>query len=299
MLRDILRRIGVRTARQKPATGRSLQLQLDSKRLCALLPDKTLQEASAQKQAQALDAHLTRQVYQTLNATHGALVDTSPRSIRDLVQTKLGYAPVIAPSNVPDAGNGLFISGTAPAGCLVALFPGMFYQPSEIPQQLSDLAICRYDGVIVDSSHDVCINASFQDHQKELYHPFGTAHYANHGAPNTLQFLLDIRSNRLPAHLSALIPVQEAVTSRIRFFNGLADMAARQRVPGVELYTKEGKNVLRTVALVALRDIADGEEVLFNYRFNPQISLPSWYTDPEPEITRRRWHSSPAAMLFR
>ncbi|CAN8067631.1 unnamed protein product [Agarophyton chilense] len=297
MFPSLLRRLRSIISPATAATGRSLQLQLDSKRLCGVLPDKNLKDAPPEAQAQALNAHLTRQVYQTLHATHGALIDASSKPICELVQSRLGYVPVIARSSIADAGNGLFISGTAPAGCMVALFPGLFYKPSELPEHISDLAISRYDGVIVDSSHDVCINVTLADDEKELYHPFGTAHYANHGPPNTLQFLLDIQANSLPSHVRGLIPVQEAVTSSIPLFSGWADLAARQRVPGVGLYTKEGKNVLRTVALMALRDIDNDEEVLFNYRFNPKVCLPDWYKDPEPDISERRWHTS-SGMLF-
>eukprot|EP00178_Gracilaria_changii_P016449 TRINITY_DN470_c0_g1_i1.p1 TRINITY_DN470_c0_g1~~TRINITY_DN470_c0_g1_i1.p1 ORF type:complete len:302 (-),score=58.42 TRINITY_DN470_c0_g1_i1:876-1781(-) len=301
MWQALLRRVRALTLQTGGAdnvSGRALQLRLDSQRVCAVLPDKTLQHASAQQQAHALDAHLTRQVYQLLRATHGALIDTSDRSIAQVVHAELGYVPVIAPSRIAHAGNGLFVNGTARAGSVVALFPGLFYQPSELPRNISDLAIARYDGVIVDSSQDVCINVSFAAHRKQVYHPFGTAHYANHGKPNTLQFLLDIQTRSLPAHLSALIPVQRAVTSRSALFGAWADLAARQRVAGVHLYTKEGKHVLRTVALVALRDIEHNEEVLFNYRFNPKVAWPEWYEDPEPEITERRWHSSSCGVFF-
>jgi hypothetical protein len=43
------------------------------------------------------------------------------------------------------------------------------------------------------------------------------------------------------------------------------------------------------MAAVALHDIADGEELFMNYRFNPLAPTPDWYTDPDPEAAARRW----------
>jgi len=44
------------------------------------------------------------------------------------------------------------------------------------------------------------------------------------------------------------------------------------------------------VALIATTDIEGEEEVLLNYRLNPQAgTLPSWYKPVDLEEDKRRW----------
>ena len=46
--------------------------------------------------------------------------------------------------------------------------------------------------------------------------------------------------------------------------------------------------MVRSIALVALSDIKD-EELLLNYRLNPALDAPAWYTQVDPEEDERRW----------
>lgn len=43
------------------------------------------------------------------------------------------------------------------------------------------------------------------------------------------------------------------------------------------------------VALVALRPLQDGDELLFNYRLSPGFGRPSWYTAVDEQEADRRW----------
>ena len=52
-------------------------------------------------------------------------------------------------------------------------------------------------------------------------------------------------------------------------------------------HTADGAK-LRTLAAIALDDIED-EELFLNYRYNPANKAPSWYVDPDPEASKRRW----------
>lgn len=45
--------------------------------------------------------------------------------------------------------------------------------------------------------------------------------------------------------------------------------------------------------LVSLKPLEDGDELFLNYRFNPNHPVPSWYTDPFPEESKRRWTQQP------
>lgn len=53
------------------------------------------------------------------------------------------------------------------------------------------------------------------------------------------------------------------------------------------------------LALVATRTIRDGEELLQNYRLNPALPRPDWYTSIDPEQERRRWARPVYASLLK
>lgn len=44
---------------------------------------------------------------------------------------------------------------------------------------------------------------------------------------------------------------------------------------------------------VAVAPLADGDELLLNYRFNPAHEAPAWYVDPDPAQAKRRWAPLP------
>lgn len=300
MLQALLSRLRTLRAPRSPS-GRAQQLQHDAERLYAVL-NNSASNPSVEQLAHTLNKHLQHEVHRVFHATYKALLDGST-PLQTGVQSRLGYVPLVQSSRVQGAGNGLFVRGEARAGSLLAVFPGLFFNMSDVPSQLSDLAIARYDGVIIDSSHPISINVPSQQQDErgndvatgQMEHPFATAHYANHGMPNALQFMIDVPRNSLPSHMYDLVPVRAAPKQRsmLSILDKWADLAFIQRVSGSELYTKQGEHVLKTVGLLALRDIHDGEEIRFNYRFNPQAKqLPHWYTDPEPEVSKRRWQQS-------
>lgn len=48
-------------------------------------------------------------------------------------------------------------------------------------------------------------------------------------------------------------------------------------------------SVIKGLAFVAIRHIQD-EEILLNYRLNPQVQKPAWYAPVDVEEDRRRWY---------
>ncbi|GIL88860.1 hypothetical protein Vretifemale_16784, partial [Volvox reticuliferus] len=66
----------------------------------------------------------------------------------------------------------------------------------------------------------------------------------------------------------------------------------RQRLPGElraeELLSPPGEKV-RLLVLVATRALRDGEELLQNYRMNPNVTRPEWYVVHDAEAEQRRW----------
>ncbi len=53
-------------------------------------------------------------------------------------------------------------------------------------------------------------------------------------------------------------------------------------------YVMQGQQI-KGLVFVATRQVQD-EEVLLNYRLNPQVHKPSWYASVDEEEDKRRWY---------
>lgn len=277
---------------------------------------------SIQHQAGVIKYHLLSSTRRILQATYDSLTSTSPNQV---LRNMFSFIPVIAPSTIELAGRGLFVDGTVHPGTVVALYPGMSYLPSQLrvamrstPSEeersetkdvhstnepnLSDYAIARYDGVVIDGAAEISIDlddilstTSFNEEQPlSLHHPFANAHLVNHPPPdvsaNVLQFILDIDFASLGFPLAALMPVRSS-NVQVGRMESFENSASRQCVQGVEHFVSSATwdRTLRTVALVALRPLRD-EEIFMNYRFNPKIEPPKWYaTCGDGSEASRRW----------
>ena len=199
----------------------------------------------------------------------------------------LGFAPQCRASSASaDAGDGVFVRGAAAAGSVVALYPGDVYAPEQLDdktvEQLfaggNDFVIGRYDRTFIDGAS---VGAA--------PNPLGVGHLINHPPPgtepNVVQFAFDFSSDDakagrgapppLPAHLRYLIPNQFATsTNSIKHL-----LVERARRPAV---------LVPSLVLVTTRAVQD-EELFLNYRLNPKLPAPEWYTSVDPEEDRRRW----------
>lgn len=231
-------------------------------------------------------------------------------------------------SSVQGAGRGVFVHGLVKKGSVVTLYPGLSYLPSQIRRSRlaggddnaasrADYFISRYDGVVIDGSVEVEVDATglisqtqqadgatsmvevgrqaMLGEERELTHPLGLGHLVNHPPkgmmPNVLQFMVDLDLNAMPREMRTLVPCRNCgnVNSVIE---RMENVAFQQRVPSSAAFVSgiaDANRLVRTVALVATRDISD-EEVFMNYRFNPAApGLPDWYSDCDPEGSARRW----------
>lgn len=196
------------------------------------------------------------------------------------------------------------MEGSVRAGDVISIYPGASYLPSQMRLvhgqglEMGDYCISRYDGVMIDGSIDVEIDVSQSlpstggREDSQLVHPFANAHIINHPAagstPNALQFMLDIDTAALPTAVKPLVPVQNSDLP-VSYLENLENLSLRQRVPGVEFFVQRpADRVLRTVVIVALKDLAD-EEVFIDYRFNPEVQWPKWYVECKGGGGARRW----------
>lgn len=57
----------------------------------------------------------------------------------------------------------------------------------------------------------------------------------------------------------------------------------------VAAHSGAGQLVIKGLAFVAIRHIQN-EEILLNYRLNPQVLKPAWYAPVDVEEDKRRWY---------
>lgn len=58
-----------------------------------------------------------------------------------------------------------------------------------------------------------------------------------------------------------------------------------------------GYNVLMRSMIIVANDWITDEELFLDYRYNPKHPAPGWYSDPDPETTKRRWTGNPLINL--
>lgn len=201
---------------------------------------------------------------------------------------------------MPHAGRGIFVQGFVPCGDVVTLYPGVSYLPSHVRRLdgVNDYFISRYDGVIIDGAAPVELEVPEGEGKggAELEHPFAVGHLVNHPpkgvVPNVLQFMLDLEVGRLDKRVVPLVPTTNfEEIGEGGMLERLENVAYRQQVAGIEMFGGE-RSVRRTMALVALTDLTEGEEVFMDYRFNPQLANhPEWYHACDEEVSARRWKS--------
>ncbi len=223
---------------------------------------------------------------------------------RRSVLARAGMLPRVDTSLVPEAGEGVFLEGGCEAGRVVALYPGRVYMPFQVDRIHSQFhrahkggrsglaegmalrayedlfglpdgprnahAIQRYDGVTT--------NARWGSTSEQANY-FAVGHKINHPPkglfPNVIVCPFDFPV-RLAGEFPKLVPNaafrDDGVTPSWMW------MLAEKRPLAVQ-----------SMLFVALSDIAPGEELLVNYRFNPALKLPAWYHPVDVEEDQRRW----------
>lgn len=225
------------------------------------------------------------------------------RAIDAAQRRAFGFAVSVAPSAAPGSdGKGVFISGEALPGSVVAIFPGVTYTPPQLHLLPNGQAhfegnrhlMLRHDGCIIDGSP----RATKLVHSSALANPLSVAHLVNHPPagmmPNVVPAALDIDVT-LPAQLLPLLPNISFAQARSQLLLESGDSKPirtwldmfRESLHGIA--DEEGSvHVFRGLVLVSTRVIKD-EELYMNYRLNPHLKYPDWYTPVDREEDLRRW----------
>eukprot|EP00177_Eucheuma_denticulatum_P007524 GFKZ01013697.1.p1 GENE.GFKZ01013697.1~~GFKZ01013697.1.p1 ORF type:complete len:310 (+),score=28.51 GFKZ01013697.1:56-985(+) len=279
---------------------RDLQLRLDTNRIYATFgPSRHQQSPPFPHIARSVRYFLHSSAVHQLSHLHTAL--RNPSQLHFVLIRSLGFSLCVAASKIPNAGRGVFVKGgSIKRGTLVTLYPGVSYLPSDVRKlsNVNDYFISRYDGVVLDGAADLQLEIEPVDEtlaDTELEHPFALGHLVNHPppstTPNVLQFMLDLEVPRVPQRARPLIPVSN-FDSSTSVMERMENIAYRQRVPTAALFLGKGE-VRRTVALVAMDDLKEGDELYMDYRFSPKnTNIPAWYHPCDLEENERRWYEA-------
>lgn len=192
----------------------------------------------------------------------------------------------IKDSNIPGAGRGVFVKAKRKVhpGTVMALYPGVINFDSRAADDVAyrrtlepddNLQVhWRLDGLSIDGRREGLSQVP--------YNPYGWGHMINHCGkdlfPNVQQVTFDFpedpdeedeQNKRFPTHLRQYVP------------NVWAKPVDWWRKP------EQRMTFMRTTAFIALQPLVDGQELLMDYRLNPDApSLPSWYTHHNEEEAR-------------
>ncbi|OQR89689.1 hypothetical protein THRCLA_09631 [Thraustotheca clavata] len=194
------------------------------------------------------------------------------KSIEEYVQDRIGFSLKVGESSIPDAGRGLFLQGSALAGTVVALYPGTVFLSEHYRKKYFDVvsnnpyARARFDGAIINAKDEAIPHANH----------FALAQLVNHPPSGTLP-------NVLPMAFD--FPNLEPFTNE-EFAKYIPNKYIEQ--PSLLAMGNQLKSSCKGLALVALYDIHD-EELMLNYRYNPSLPYPSWYTPVDKEADEKMW----------
>jgi len=193
----------------------------------------------------------------------------------------LGFGMIALASGVEGAGRGVYVDGMAPAGSLMAFFPGKVWLKEHL---LSDSVYSqfqrdplhqlssRYDEHLIDSriSPYTVLNG-------DRSNPFAIAHIANHPSsktePNCQTVMIDFKN----ASDRRYIPNTYAKPPLI--------------LGSKMMEEKDNEVFMHGFGLIASRDLIN-EELFYDYRLSPANGCvyPPWYHVCDPDQVENRWY---------
>lgn len=230
-----------------------------------------------------VQAELNKQVVDLFTKINGVVADDSNTIEKT---NRPNFSLECRKSTLTNAGEGVFLQTSMkqdiPPGTVVAFHPGLVHlkehlsDPSYLQSLLPDpdlMLMCRLDQTIVDSRHlteDMRLN------------PYALGHKVNHCGkdkkPNVFQVSFDFPEDiygvhAFPQQLRKYIPNQYAKPPSL-----LGKIAASTTT------------CMPSVLLISAQYINSGEELVMDYRLNPNSTdLPEWYEQYDNETSQARW----------
>jgi hypothetical protein len=202
------------------------------------------------------------------------------------------------PSLIPAAGHGVFLQTTPSSvpivpGTIVALYPGILHLKEHLQDRayfralLPDrdfMIMTRYDQYLIDGrTADQCAP-----------NPFALAHKINHCGkqkrPNVMQIAFDFPHDFLDESvIDNMLPdrVVKSFPEELRQY--IPNKYAKQ--PSLAGRVELAACCMKGLVMVAARPIHHNDEILMDYKLNPDApDLPSWYESYDEDNSRSRWN---------
>lgn len=226
---------------------------------------------------QSIDEQVNNSIryYQMINLSRSALI-----------RQQIGYSIISLKSTLQNAGRGIFVDGCAPAGSILAFFPGDVW-PKEYLVNSKALApyfkkdpryhlSIRYDDILID-----CRKSPYTVLDDVNSNPFAVAHIANHPSkldePNCSTMAIDFIDDMKLREMKLEKYVPNTYKKHPMMF-------------GPQAVDKDSI-MMHSMGLLSSRDVKN-EELFYDYRLSPgsEKSYPDWYHICDEEELKKRWH---------
>ncbi|KAL9951881.1 hypothetical protein ACROYT_G044621 [Oculina patagonica] len=234
------------------------------------LRNRTVREVRSSDQDKTVpDSKVLQSLLTVLHALHNN--DTpSPRNNQcsGVMYHALGYEIKRLDSSIPGAGKGVFVTnGKVPARSLVAFYPGTIYWPYEpiLIQSIGNPFIfCCIDGILLDGNDKglskIIYRSNSRRDQIGPYLPCDTTWLGDEPLnPLAVGQYVNNRTKNVPANVAYQevdIPFQNITPKLWKYLPNV--WYSSGNIVGENAF-------LRTVALVSVREIYEGEEVFSSY----------------------------------
>jgi len=221
-----------------------------------------------------------------------------------LLRQIIGYSVTTLKSSIShsEAGRGVYIDGFAPAGSIVAFFPGQVWPKEHLLKGLEFAKVfdrnpnyhlsVRYDDIIIDSR-----NSPYTVLNGERSNPFAVGHIVNHPPkPITTEFSNSTNSNLSMQNCSTVMVdfTESMFLTSQQLSNYIPNIYARPpMILGPKAFDDPKHPVLmHGYGLLTSRDVCN-EELFYDYRLSPSeedsTSCPDWYHVCNEEESEQRW----------
>ncbi|XP_072023718.1 SET domain-containing protein 9-like [Amphiura filiformis] len=214
--------------------------------------------------------------YDTIVAHCGCILpyhlNTDARTPLDVMHSVLGFTIERAPSRIAGGGTGVVVTrGVVPKGCVLALYPGTVYAVHEpiLIQSLGNQFIFRcLDGILIDGNDRGISKMIYKScSQRERIGPYMTSDMTWFSDDRVNPMAVGQYINNHTKDCAANVDYQEFDVPLSFPLN------LRKYLPNVFYSTEhqyagedyESRRWLRTVVLVSVREIQEGEELLSSY----------------------------------
>ncbi|KAK9790327.1 hypothetical protein WJX73_009725 [Symbiochloris irregularis] len=158
--RKLLDRLTLRAVRER-LDRRKLQQEMDVHRLFLLTSHHEAASAGRNPDIEAITSAADDMAFEGMQTAVAHHLQQQIKHIARHLEDRLGFCVHKAPSAIDhaEAGDGLWISGTAQPGAVVALYPGIVYTPEHYKHlpgypkvdRDNDALLARYDGSIINA----------------------------------------------------------------------------------------------------------------------------------------------------